>query len=209
MVLTDDLAKILNDPNETALSEQALDPATHIEQRYAENLVLLSDLQRKNERSKAMPSLGGFLSHSQVWNGPAFDPGGKYPFYPTTLWGVKLTVPIFSSGSRYHKVEQAEIALKQTEVNKTATEQRLRAFSEQNRTQARTAYDNFRTEERSMALSKNIFDRTSVKFTNGAAASFELTQEQGNYLIAQQTYIQRVVELLMARADLRKALDLY
>lgn len=209
MVLTDDLAKILNDPNETALSEQALDPATHIEQRYAENLVLLSDLQRKNERSKAMPSLGGFLSHSQVWNGPAFDPGGKYPFYPTTLWGVKLTVPIFSSGSRYHKVEQAEIALKQTEVNKTATEQRLRAFSEQSRTQARTAYDNFRTEERSMALSKNIFDRTSVKFTNGAAASFELTQEQGNYLIAQQTYIQRVVELLMARADLRKALDLY
>jgi hypothetical protein len=52
-------------------------------------------------------------------------------------------------------------------------------------------------------------DRTSIKFTEGAAASFELTQEQGNYLMAQQTYIQRMVELLMARADLRKALDLY
>lgn len=209
VTLTDDLDKILNDPNETALSEQALDPNTHVEQRYAENLVLLSDLQRKNERSKAMPSLGGFLSHQQVWNGPDFDPGGAYPFYPTTLWGLKLTVPIFSSGSRYHKVKQAEIALKQTEVNKIATEQRLRTFSEQSRTQARTAFDNYKTEERSLALSKNIFDRTSIKFTNGAAASFELTQEQGNYLIAQQTYIQRVVELLMARADLRKALDLY
>lgn len=209
VTLTDDLGKILNDPNETSLTEVPLDPASHVEQKSAETLVLLSDLQRKNERSKAMPSLGGFLSHQQVWNGPDFDPGGKYPFYPTTLWGLKLTVPIFSSGSRYHKVKQAEIALAQTEVNKTATEQRLVAFSEQSRTQARTAFDNFKTEERSLALSKSVFDRTSVKFTNGAAASFELTQEQGNYLIAQQTYIQRVVELLMARADLRKALDLY
>ncbi|MBL7953224.1 MAG: TolC family protein [Flavobacteriales bacterium] len=209
VTLTDDLAKILNDPNETALSEQALDPTTHVEQRYAENLVLLSDLQRKNERSKAMPSLGGFFNHQQVWNGPDFDPGGAYPFYPTTLWGLKLSVPIFSSGSRYHKVKQAEIALKQTEVNRTATEQRLKAFAEQSRTQARTAFDNYKTEERSLELSKNIFDRTSIKFTNGAAASFELTQEQGNYLIAQQMYIQRVVELLMTRADLRKALDLY
>ena len=129
VTLTDNLTKILNDPNETALSEQPLDSKTHVEQRYAENLVLLSDLQRKNERSKAMPSLGGFFSHQQVWNGPDFDPGGAYPFYPTTLWGLKLTVPIFSSGNRYHKVKQAELALKQTEVNKTATEQRLKSFA--------------------------------------------------------------------------------
>ena len=209
VTLTDDLFRILSDANETSLTEQPLDPAAHVEQQVAENLVRLQDLNRRNERSKAMPSLGGFVSHSQVWNGPTFDPGGAYPFYPTTLWGVRLNVPIFSSGSRYHKVKQAEIALEQVEVNRTATEQRLRTFAEQSRSQARTAFDNFRTEERSLALAKNILDRTSIKFTNGATASFELTQEQGNYLLAQQSYIQRMVELLMARADLRKALDLY
>ncbi len=209
MTLTDDLAKILADANETSLTEQALQTGTHVEQQQAETLVLLQDLQRKNERTKAMPSLGGFLSHQQIWNGPDFDPGGTYQFYPTTVWGLKLNVPIFSSGSRYHKVKQAEIALEQVEVNRTATEQRLLTTAEQSRSQARTAFDNFRTEERSLKLSKDIMDRTTIKFSNGAAASFELTQEQGNYLIAQQTYIQRMVELLMARADLRKALDLY
>ena len=209
ITLTDDLPKILNDANEVALSEQPLDAAGHVELQYAENLLLLQDLNRKNERAKAMPSLGGFLSHQQVWNGPSFDPGGRFPFYPTTLWGLKLTVPIFSSGNRYHKVKQAELAMQQTEVNKVATEQRLKAVSEQSRSQVRTAFDNFKTEERSMTLAKNIFDHTSIKFTNGSAASFELTQEQGNYLLAQQQYVQRLVELLMARADLRKALDLY
>lgn len=209
VTLTDKISTILNDPNETALSETSLETSGHVELQYAENLVLLSDLQRKNERSKALPSLGGFLSHQQVWNGPDFDPGGAYPFYPTTLWGLKLNVPIFSSTSRIQKVKQASLALKQAEVNRTATTERLKVMAEQSRTQARTAFDNFKTEERSLALAKSIFDRTTIKFTEGAAASFELTQEQGNYLMAQQTYIQRVVELLMARADLRKALDLY
>ena len=209
VVLTDDLPKILNDANEIALSEQPFDPARHVEVRYADNLLLLQDLNRKNERAKAMPSLAGFLSHQRVWNGPDFDPGGAYPFYPTTLWGIKLSVPIFSSGNRYHKVKQAELALQQTEVNKVATEQRLKAVSEQDRTQVRTAFDNLRTEERTMALAKNILDRTTAKFTIGSAASFELTQEQGHYLTAQQAYVQRLVELLVARADLRKALDMY
>ena len=66
IALTDDLPTILNDANETALSEQPLDPAGHVEMRYAENLLLLQDLNRKNERAKATPSLGGFLSHQQV-----------------------------------------------------------------------------------------------------------------------------------------------
>ncbi len=207
--LSDDLRTIVNDPAESALSEQGFASGQHIELQGAETLVRLQTLNMRNERAKALPSLGGFMNHQQVWNGPDFDPGGAYPFYPTTLWGLKLTVPIFSSGNRYHKVKQAQVALQQVEVNRTATEQRLLAEVERTRSQARTAFDNYRAEERSLLLSQRILDRTSIKFTNGAASSFELTQERANNLIAQQQYVQRLVELLTARADLRKALDLY
>ncbi|WKZ65764.1 MAG: TolC family protein [Flavobacteriales bacterium] len=207
--LSDDLRTIVNDPGESALSEQDFNAGQHIELQGAETTIRLQTLNMRNERAKALPSLAGFLNHQQVWNGPDFDPGGAYPFYPTTLWGMKLTVPIFSSGNRHHKVKQAQVALKQVEVNRTATEQRLLAEVERTRSQARTAFDNYRAEERSLLLSQSILDRTSIKFTNGAASSFELTQERANNLIAQQQYVQRLVELLTARADLRKALDLY
>ena len=56
---------------------------------------------------------------------------------------------------------------------------------------------------------QRIMERASIKFTNGAASSFELTQERANHLTAQQQYVQRLVQLLTARADLRRALDLY
>ncbi len=209
ITLTDKLETILTDGEEIGLTEQTMDPNGHIEQNQANTLVRLQELNLKNGKAKALPSLGGFFSHSQVWNGPKFDPGGTYPFFPTTLWGLQLNVPIFSSGNRYHQVKQEQLALEQVKINQTATEHRLRTMAEQQRSQTRSAYDNFKTEERNLGLSKNIFDRTSIKFTNGSAASFELTQEQGNYLLQQQTYIQRMVELLIARADLRKALDLY
>jgi outer membrane protein TolC len=48
-----------------------------------------------------------------------------------------------------------------------------------------------------------------VKFTEGVSSSFELTQEQNQFLSAQQSYIQRLVDLVNARAELRKALDLF
>ena len=94
-------------------------------------------------------------------------------------------------------------------MNRIATEQRLIADAEQARGQARTALENFRTEERGMELSRTIMERTRTKFNNGAGSSFEYTQEQSNFLIAQQAYIQRMVELLTARADLRRAMDKY
>ncbi|MBK7298091.1 MAG: TolC family protein [Flavobacteriales bacterium] len=155
---------------------------------------------------KALPSLGGFLQHSQVWNGPTFDPVANTSSIPPPLWGLQLNVPIFSSGSRIQKAKQTKIAIEQAKVNQTATEQRLIAMAEQSRSQARTAMDNLLTEEKSMELSKKIMDRTTIKFNTGSASSFEYTQEQGNYLMAQQMYIQRMVELLMARIS-GKSLD--
>jgi outer membrane protein len=207
---TDKLETILNDAGEMGLTEQQLESGSHVEMMQANTLVELQTLNVKNEKSKAMPNLVGFFNYQQQWYGPEFEPfGGPYDWYPATLWGVTLNVPIFSSGSRIHKVKQARLALDQVNVNRTATDERLKTMVEQQRSTARTAVDNLETEKRTMDLAKNIFDRTSIKFTNGSAASFELTQEQGNYLLAQQTYVQRLVELLMARADLRKALDLY
>ena len=210
ITLTDGLEGILEDGTEKGLTEQTLDPGTHVEQLQANSLVRLQELNMRNEKAKALPNLAGFFSHQQQWNGPDFEPfGGPYDWYPATLWGLTLNVPLFSSGMRYHRVQQADLTLKQVEVNRTATEQRLRAEVEQQRTAARTATDNFQTEKRNLELARNIFDRTTIKFNNGSAASFELTQEQGNYLLAQQGYVQRLVQLLMARADLRKALDIY
>jgi outer membrane protein TolC len=205
--LTDRLETLLNDPAEVALAEAPLDMSRHIEHQLANTLVRLQTLDVKNQRSAYLPKLYGFFNtQAQSFgdNGPA-----ETDWFPATLWGAQLQVPIFSSGLRSNRVKQAQLALKQTEVNRTATEQRLLAEAAERSEKARTALETYNTERQNLDLARRIFDRTSIKFTNGLASSFELNQDQTQYLTAQQTYIGALVNLALARTDLRKALDLY
>ena len=205
--LTDQLETLLNDPAEVALAEAPLDMSGHIEHQLANTLVRLQTLDVKNQRSAYLPKLYGFFNTQAQ----SFGQEGPWEtdWFPATLWGAQLQVPIFSSGLRSNRVKQAQLALKQTEVSRTATEQRLLAEAAERSEKARTALETYTTERQNLDLARRIFDRTSIKFTNGLASSFELNQDQTQYLTAQQTYIGALVNLALARTDLRKALDLY
>jgi len=207
MELTDDLQELIDAPDERALVGQPMDMAGHVEHRIAESQVRLQTLNVRNEKAAYWPRLNGFLSHQQQAFG--FNDVVETDWYPGTLWGVNLQVPIFSSGMRANKVKQADLTLQQVEVNKQRVEQQLALEEAQARSDVETAqalYDNQRDR---LELARRVFERTSTKFTEGLSSSFELTTEQGNYLSQQQAYIQRLADLVNARTELRKTLDLF
>lgn len=206
--LTDQLEKLIMDPAEMALAADPFDRASHIDQRIADTYIRASTLELKNARAAYLPSLRGYFSYQQQWNANTFEPvDGPIPWFPATLWGVQLNVPIFSSGMRSSKVAQMKLQLEQAEVNRNLTAQRLELEYAQRRNDVLTAQELYKNERDRMDLSRRVFDRTSLKFTEGMASSFELTQEQNQYIAAQQSFIQRVVDLVNARAELRRALD--
>ncbi|MEN8868259.1 MAG: TolC family protein, partial [Flavobacteriales bacterium] len=65
----------------------------------------LNVLNVKYEQSQYLPSLNAFFTHQQNALRNDFDllESGQ-PWFPTTIWGLNLSVPIFSSGSRSSKV---------------------------------------------------------------------------------------------------------
>ena len=69
----------------------------------------LDEFNLKNEKSKYLPSAYAFLTHSQNAYRSEFDFFQDKPWYPTTIWGIGLTVPITTSGQKIMKVQQAEI----------------------------------------------------------------------------------------------------
>jgi outer membrane protein TolC len=202
LTLSGDLETTVNDPAEVALSESRVDLNGHVDYQLANTLIRLQELEVKNQKAAYLPKLYGF-ANTQAQNF-GFDEVWQTDWFPGTLWGLQLQVPIFSSG-----VKQADLTLQQSEVNRAFTEQNLLAAAEERSEKARTALESYRTEKQNLELAKRIFDRTSIKFTNGLSSSFELNQDQTQYLQAQQIYIGKLVDLLLARTDLRKALDLY
>lgn len=209
VTLTDALQPLLDDPAEASLADAAFDVNQHVDQQLAQSMLRLGELDMRNKKAAYLPQLTGFINYQQQFNYTKFEITNNSWWFPASIWGLQLNVPIFSSGMRHQQVKQAKLAMEQADVNLKATEQRLLAEKEQQQAVLRAAQDSYETGKRNLALSKSIFDRTSVKFTEGVSSSFELTQEHGNYLTTQQTYIQRIVDLLQARTDMRKALDLY
>lgn len=206
--LTDSLKGLIDDPAEASLAQEPFAPEQHVESRMANTLLRVQTLNMRNGRAAYLPSLGAFFSHQQQWNATNFEPiDGPIPWFPATLWGVNLNVPIFSSGLRSSRHAQGKIELEQAEVNRTLTDERLRLDHAQRQSDVITALALYKNEVERLELSKRIFDRTSLKFTEGVSSSFELTQEQGSYINAQRLYIQRLVDLVNARTELRRALD--
>ncbi len=207
--LTDSLQPLLDDASANALASAAFDPAKHVDLEVANTTWRLSTLDLKNKRSAYLPKLGGFINYQQQFNYTKFEPANGTFWFPSSMWGLQLTVPIFSSGMRHQQVQQAALSVQQAQVNLKATEQRLLTEHLQQEAVLTSAQQTYKTGKTSLALSRKIFEQTSTKFSEGMASSFELTQEHSNYLTAQQTYIQRIVDLLKARVDMRKALDLF
>jgi outer membrane protein TolC len=207
--LTDSLQPLLDEPMAKDLANLPFDPSTHIDEELASSTLHLSELDLRNRKAAYLPRLNGFINYQQQFSYTKFEPGNGSYWFPASLWGLSLDVPIFSSGMRRKQVEQAELSMQQAQVNLKATEQRLLTEQLQQQAVLTAAQESYETGRSSLTLSKRIFEQTSTKFGEGLASSFELTQEHGNYLTAQQTYIQRIVDLLKARVDMRKALDLY
>ena len=207
ITLSGDLEAIVNDPAEAALAEAKLDLNGHVDYQLANTLIRLQELDVQNQKAAYLPKLYGFANTQTQSFG--FDTPWQSGWFPSTAWGLSLQVPIFSSGMRSNKVKQSNLTLQQTEVNRAFTEQNLLAAAEERSEKARTALKSYTTEKQNLELAKRIFDRTSIKFSNGLSSSFELNQDQSQYLQSQQIYIGKLVDLLLARTDLRKALDLY
>jgi len=165
----------------------------------------LNVLNIKYEQSQYLPSLNAFFTHQQNALRNDFDllESGK-PWFPTTIWGLNLSVPIFASGSRMALVSQAKIKLKQTENNLAQLEKGLSIQTEAAKTKYSNAIETYNTSNEAVAISKKIYDNYQIKFKEGLISSLDLSQIQTQYLSAQTQYIQSMYNLVSAKIELDK-----
>jgi outer membrane protein len=120
--------------------------------------------------------------------------------------GVSLTLPIVTSGQRLATISRAKFDLQKSRLSKDNVEQGLIMEFETARTGYQTAFSNFTTNKESMILSKKVYDKTVIKYKEGVSSSFELTQNQAQFLTAESNYYNSVLSLLNAKAKLDRIL---
>lgn len=185
----------------------ALDWAMHIDYRILQTQHKAQELLIQKEKASYLPRLSAFYrigknTASNEWN--IFQ--GDIKWFQSSIVGLKLSVPIFSSGMRYSRVQQEKIALEKVENQMTQKLQEL----EQNKILAennlKTAKTNYNLAKESKKLAEKIFKKTQIKYKEGVSSSMELTQKEQQFLETHRRYIQSMIGLLQANIDYKKAM---
>jgi outer membrane protein len=163
--------------------------------------VELQELSVKREKSTYLPSLSAFYQHQEQFNAPDFN------FVIPDMVGLQLKVPIFSSGQRYKRVQQAQIELEKAKITRGTVERALNIEHQSLLDQLNTSWGKAQLEKDNMSLAKRIYDRTLIKFNEGMASSLELTQAQNQYLETQSNYFNAMLEVLRARNKMKRLME--
>ena len=208
IALTDKLENLSNTQIDLAISNEELNLDNHIDYQIMKNSVRAQELVVKLEKSKYLPQLTAFLNYGTTANSQTFTfTDSKQRWFDSSLFGISLDVPIFSSFKRNSRVQQAKIALTQTKTTLTETEQKLKLQVENAKVNYQFALDNFNTTNQNLALAKRIEKKEQVKFFEGVGSSFNLTQAQNQLYSTQQQYLSAIIQIINTKAKLETALN--
>jgi outer membrane protein TolC len=164
----------------------------------------------RNERAAYYPTLKGFVMVQESAQRDEFTfLDFDEPWYLTSIAGVSMQVPIFSSGYRRSRVNQAQLDLDKTRNTKMQVSEGLMLETEQARSEFRTALENYQRDKQNVDLALTIYRRTLTKYNEGVATSVELTQQHNQFFDSERKYFQTVFSLLDAKNRLDKALGNY
>ena len=164
----------------------------------------LDQYSLKNEKAAYLPSVGAFFTHSQNAFRSEFDFFQDKAWYPTTVWGVSMKIPIASSGQKVMRVQQVEIKIEQDQNNLKNLEKSLQFQELQLKTSYESASEMVELEKSSVELARRVYQRAILRNESGVVSPLEVTQLQNQLLQAEGNYIMAVMEMLRIKVQLDK-----
>ncbi|MCY1721590.1 TolC family protein [Prolixibacteraceae bacterium Z1-6] len=128
----------------------------------------------------------------------------NFDMQPNNVLGFNMSIPIFSSGMRKAKVSQAQIQLETVQNNKRQLEDALLTQERQARLNLNTALEQYNSQKKNVEVASRVFGNINRKFESGMVSSLDLTTANNNYLNAESSYIQSMLQVLDAHVALEK-----
>ena len=197
VILTDSMENLVANSRleSNGKNQQVIDHI--IDFKIALNDVRSKELLLKLERSKALPTLTAFVNGSYVGNNETFDfLDRSQKWFGASQFGINMAIPIFSSFGRSASTKKAKINLEKSERSLNNVRRELEIQVKRAENDLFFATNDLDTKKQALSLAQRIEQKNQIKFFEGLATSFELSQAQTQLYTAQQQYMQAMFEVL-------------
>ncbi len=209
ITLTDDLDKLADANISLALLNDSLNVEKNVDYKIANNLVEQRYFENRLEKSKDLPRLSAFVNYGTSANSEDFTFfNGDQIWYQSSVFGVSLNAPIFSSGIRSAASQRTRIALDQAKTDLDQTRQEIKLNLTTAQSNYQFAIDNYDNSKKNLQLAERIENKNQIKFTEGLSTSFDLRQAQTQLYSAQQQYFQSMLNVINEKANLETVLNI-
>lgn len=191
------------------IEAKKLDLEGHVAYRLANSQYEGSILEYKNEKADFYPTLGFSANYNNFFLSKEFDPINFDTYWaPASFVAGTVTWNLFTGFANKAQAQQAEIGVKQAQVNRELTKGQIELEYVQARSNFLFSLENYRNSQKNVRLSVKIRDRTRIKYVEGLSSSLDLSQTETQYVRSQQDYITALQSLINAKEDLEKALGI-
>jgi outer membrane protein TolC len=204
--LTENLEVLLMATDPEGLLSQTFNEKDNITYKLMEAQANMTKLQIKLAQTEYQPVVSAFLSQTENAQRNTFSFfSTNEKWFPTTIFGVNVGIPIFSSGKRYYKVQQASLNYEKSLNTKRQVNESLALGALTAKNNFQVSVESFRNKRDNFELAKKIYSKDQIRYKSGVASTTDLNQTYNSLLQAQGTYLGSIMDLFTKKFELQKA----
>ena len=156
------------------------------------------------EKAKLLPSINAFINAGYSGYSDNFNFTNKtQKWYGSTIFGLKMDIPILSSGEQLSKITRAKIELEKSTLQLSELEKKLSIEINLAKGNYQFAIEDYLNKKRNLELAERIERKNQVKFSEGIASSFDLREAQTQLYKSQQSYLMSMLSIINSKAKLQ------
>jgi outer membrane protein TolC len=168
----------------------------------------LAHLDLKYNKAQYLPRLEANLNYSRMGFGSSLKQIFNSEWFPGSVLGVSLQVPIFDGLSKSYKIQQNRVQIHQYENLVDNQEQRIASERFEARANLKNSLSALEVQLENRELAMEVFRTTKIKYQEGVGSNLEVVEADAALKEAETNYYSALYDALIARVDLEKALGL-
>lgn len=129
-----------------------------------------------------------------------------YQWNPYSMIGVTLTVPIFSGGSKYHKIKQTQVSMQQMDLQREDTKRNLQLAIKQYMDNMNTCIKKFDAAQKGVEQANRGYLIAQKRYDTGAGTLLEMNDAELALTQSKLNFNQSIYDYMVAKSDLEKVL---
>jgi len=176
-----------------------------IEYRLIETQRQLQKITTSYNKLAYMPTLSGFYNYGFNYQNSTI--GGLYDVnYPSSIVGLKLSVPIFLGGKRTQDIRKSKLQEARIELDLVNTKNQINSQYEQAMATYKANLNDLNTNKANVELSRSVYNTMKLQYDEGIKTYLDLMTAETDLRTAQINYLNSLYSLLSSKLDVKQAL---